>query len=465
MKKLLFSTLICMAKILFLLIFSLFFTSCFEKPFEKVTERYPDGKKKTSIWIKVKTAKNDTTLLRLAKWYANGVQSYEIPYQNGLPNGEYIRWNSLGYVVEKGNYKDGQLNGKQEFYFPKTKKHLRAISFYKNGKRTGTWTTFYDNGIESSELNYENDSPVGVGRYWYSNGNLKKETSCFGSNAVGSEIEFSEDGKTLSAFHCQSGVRNGESQTFYKNGTLKEKAFFKNGLLHGKKEIFFASGELKKMEFYNQNKRDSVWVEFTPAGDTVEGSRARFTQGSGRATGSCFYKNDFYICADSTFQNNQLHGFVRFLDIPKKLFYEEIWEHGKKRISKIFYLENSSEASHNHSGSIDFDSDFASDTLSPSPHATDSASDISLSTLRTALSDSLFSKNLKPAVESFWKNGKRHGPTFRFDAKGNLRDSLNFIQGERFGVQKSFDAFGNVTRCTEEGGKNHPVIYCLQPTS
>ena len=46
---------------------------------------------------------------------------------------------------------------------------------YKDGKKDGLWTDYYENGQKSSELTYKNDKKDGKWTYWYEDGQKKWE--------------------------------------------------------------------------------------------------------------------------------------------------------------------------------------------------------------------------------------------------------------------------------------------------
>ena len=67
------------------------------------------------------------------------------------------------------------------------------------------------------------------------------------------------------------------------------------------------------------------------------------------------------------------------------------------------------------------------------------------------------------ASEGFWQtdadgNSKRHGIWRNWYPSGILKDSLNYVNGERVGDQFSYDSTGKLTIHKTEAGKNRPVI-------
>jgi antitoxin component YwqK of YwqJK toxin-antitoxin module len=69
----------------------------------------------------------------------------------------------------------------------------------------------------------------------------------------------------------------------------------------------------------------------------------------------------------------------------------------------------------------------------------------------------------KMASEGFWQRSpdgksKRHGIWRNWYPSGILKDSLNYVNGERVGEQFSYDSTGKLTIHKTEAGKNRPVI-------
>lgn len=398
-------------------IFALLLSGCFEKPVEKVTTRHADGSKKTSFWVK-----SDGTIRKRNEWYSNGIKALEIPYKDSLEHGEYTQWSVHGDVIGKGKYYKGQLDGPQEEFF--TDRRRRSIKFYAMGKREGFWEEFYYDGGKKSEVHFVDDKPTGIAKSWHKNGNLEIETSCFENKEKGHLKRYAENGKLAEEFDCFSGVKWGKHKTYYPGGNLQVLAHFSDGKLHGSKTTFYANGKIQKQEFYKHGVRDSLVVHFSQNADTI--ASAFFENGNGHAFDFC----DSIKCADTTFVNNAITQ-VNRIDYSKNLRYEELWKNGQKESQRAYYIT----------------------VPIPSPGACAKAHQKGKKkqVLRT---DSL-------ASESFYKNGKLHGLFRNWHSNGQLQDSLNFIEGERFGEQISFDKEGRITKHTRENGKTGQVIFLM----
>lgn len=387
-----------MPRILFLFFSFVFLVGCFEKPVEKITEYHTNGQKKVSFWTL-----SDGTIRKEATWYNNGIQEYEIPYRKNEPHGEFIRWDVHGNVIAKGTYKNGVLDGEVTTFFVDKRKHSK--SFYDMGNKVGTWQEFHFSGGLHFEKHFKNDSSVGVWKTWHKNGILQEENSCFVSSQNGFRKFYSENGKLSEEYDCAWGIKNGKSKRYYPGGNLKAEEFYKQGILDGVRLIYFANGKLQRKEHWKNGKRHLEWITLSSFGDTL--TSTRFENGSGKISGFCFLNQKWVHCSDSLFKENKLDSTLTRFDFEKNLRYEENWHLDTLTSQKIYYLQPSE----------------------------------------------------KLASEGTFRNGKPHGVWLNYHPNGQLKDSLNYKDGERFGHQKKFSEEGDLILHTEESGKFGPVLF------
>jgi antitoxin component YwqK of YwqJK toxin-antitoxin module len=157
---------------------------------------------------------------------------------------------------------------------------IMAEGKFKNGKRKGTWTSYYNNAAASEEKNhgnisakgnFENGFPTGKWIFYYSNGNKKSEgefakgkfeLGCAGSNNfVSASIKngkwdfWLEDGtKKISCnFNCDEfGLErlNGMYTEWFSNGNKKCEGNFRNSCKNKKWTFWYGNGNKKREEFY-----------------------------------------------------------------------------------------------------------------------------------------------------------------------------------------------------------------------
>jgi antitoxin component YwqK of YwqJK toxin-antitoxin module len=90
-------------------------------------------------------------------------------FKNGKKQGNIIHWDTLGNVIGRATYKNGEFVGTREYYFepgrPSMIKHYNA-----EGKEEGTWKEWWMNGNPKADLIAKNGQIVS-GTEFYPNGN------------------------------------------------------------------------------------------------------------------------------------------------------------------------------------------------------------------------------------------------------------------------------------------------------
>jgi antitoxin component YwqK of YwqJK toxin-antitoxin module len=141
-----------MKKLIFLLIFPLlFFVSCQSKLTEEIIEKHPDGTPKLVRYYSI-----DGQVKELAKeiqYYPNHNKFYEGEFKNNRKNGSWTVWYQNGNIWSEGFYDNGLDDGKRTGYYETGKKHFEGR--YKKGKMTGTWKFWDEKGVLANEIDYD----------------------------------------------------------------------------------------------------------------------------------------------------------------------------------------------------------------------------------------------------------------------------------------------------------------------
>ena len=111
------------------------------------------------------TAYHPNGRLRIVQSYHNDtLQGYEMVYshsgslisqgffEKGLINGPVTHWDSLGTMILKSNFVDGEMQDTLHTYFPNGQ--LRSVGRYHDDKPVGTHLFFEQNGDTLDSLNY-----------------------------------------------------------------------------------------------------------------------------------------------------------------------------------------------------------------------------------------------------------------------------------------------------------------------
>lgn len=94
-----------------------------------------------------------------------------IYYKNGRPTGKWITFFKNGNIKSIENWYDGKLNGKYVIYQENGKKVMQTR--YLNGKDNGEYFLFHENGVLQVKGNFRNGKPIGIWKYYNSKGKLK----------------------------------------------------------------------------------------------------------------------------------------------------------------------------------------------------------------------------------------------------------------------------------------------------
>lgn len=138
---------------------------------------------------------------------------------------------------------DTPKNGLVKTYYPSGK--LKDVCHYVNGKRNGKAIHYYENGKIATVANFRNDDFYGKVTFYYSNGQKNS-------------VEYYKI-KGLTPF-----------KLWYENGVLKQKGNHLDDKMSGKWLLYYPDGKLQEINYYNSNLKDSVWIYFSEAGDTIK---------------------------------------------------------------------------------------------------------------------------------------------------------------------------------------------------
>ncbi len=150
----------------------------------------------------------------------------------GKKNGPYKKssWTSdLGRLTEKGNLKNGKLDGVFEIYYDNGQLHTRGN--YSEGIPIGLWEYFHDSGLLQTKIHYKQ----GVESYYF-------------------EENYHENGKLKSTGHYRntgSDVElDGLHKLFYENEQVSMRRWYNNNQPLGEPECFNQEGELIDFDEY-----------------------------------------------------------------------------------------------------------------------------------------------------------------------------------------------------------------------
>ena len=222
---------------------------------EQVLEKHVNGTKKTSVWVYP-----DGEILKRNEWYDNGIKEFEIQYKDSVPHGKIKRWTMLGDVALDGEYKNGKREGTWTSYFVErlNSRRKEAVRHYKDDHPVGDWESWHFNGNKASEEHYDdNGDTVGVLKKWHDNGVLAEENNCHEEH--GYIKRYGRNCKILEYLSCENGLLVGEWKKYYESygpadsaagnceqAQIKEEGLADNDILFDPHTTYRADGSLLK---------------------------------------------------------------------------------------------------------------------------------------------------------------------------------------------------------------------------
>ena len=134
---------------------------------------------------------------------------------------------------------------------------------YKDGKKDGLWTTWFENGQKEFEKNYKDGKEDGLSTYWdKNNGKVYKgnflnfeDDSIDVSSLNGSYFSYQRNRFVHS--NLKGGKKNGLFTSWYENGQKEMEGTYKDGKKDGLWTDWFENGK-KYMEI---NYKDGKWTK------------------------------------------------------------------------------------------------------------------------------------------------------------------------------------------------------------
>ena len=212
----------------------------------KKIERYEMGKKNEE-WI---------------TYEENGDVYYQYWVQDSLiseyadlhyPNGQFI---------EKISYKEGKKNGKFTGYYESGQ--TKYIRTYKDDKLEGKYADYTESGQILLKQSYVNDLLDGASKEWYLNGKVKVKTSYTAGKLNGGFMSYDSLGRKETKGEYEMGLKTGDWLTWYPSGKKKERLSYFSGKANGMYSLWDEEGRIIKEGEYSNDLKHGVWITFDP---------------------------------------------------------------------------------------------------------------------------------------------------------------------------------------------------------
>ena len=302
----------------------------------KRINQYTDDGKKEGYWEEYRNGYlyskglyiNDKKEGNWENYYSDGGLATKVPYKNDKMNGMWEQYFHEGQLRAKGLYKDGKEDGVWEHYFPNGDLYSRYLydngevveklfmvetetpkkklfapiglsgensrwlkwnkeqpikngepinQYTHDGKKTGYWEDYFDNGQLKSKGSYKNGIKDGIWEDYFYNGKLESKGSYKNGIKEGIWEYYWDNGQLGSKGSYKNGKLDGYWEDYGGNGKLESKGSYKNGEKEGIWEYYWDNGQLYSKGLYVNGKEDGIWMEYYNNGQL--GSKGLYKNG------------------------------------------------------------------------------------------------------------------------------------------------------------------------------------------
>ncbi|MGP1515212.1 MAG: toxin-antitoxin system YwqK family antitoxin [Bacteroidales bacterium] len=194
----------------------------------------------------------------------------------GRKQGEWIKKDSKGKIIYKGQFKDdypvdtfyyydkrGRLelknyfseNGQKthcQFIYPNGK--IKAEGYYINKKKEGLWIYYTEKGIKITEENYKNNLKDGQEKKWETKGKDIIEVTNYKKGVKDGEYFQTLYGDGYFITYYKDDKLEGDYKEYYPDKNLKIKGQFVKGDKQGRWEVYDMTGTCIQKLFYENNE-------------------------------------------------------------------------------------------------------------------------------------------------------------------------------------------------------------------
>ncbi len=240
---------------------------------------------------------------------------------NGL-DGTTTTYYASGKIKSKGEYgKNGKQTGMWQYYFENGK--ISEERTYENGKIQGIVVGYFESGAKKSKAAYVDDKLVGVKELYHPNGKLlgkeKYKDGKFDSDGDfydedgnitsqsgnGYRLDYFDNGKISFKGNLRNGNRHGLCSWYFENGNLKSELNYENGNLNGLNKWYFDNGSIKEKASYFNGEVYGTIQYYHPNGKIL--GKNKFSNGELKESDDFFDENGNSILSNGTGVYLQYH--------------------------------------------------------------------------------------------------------------------------------------------------------------
>lgn len=253
--------------------------------------------------------KNGTAI----KYYNSGELHYEIPFVNDLKHGVALEYNKKGEIITITRYRKDQIVV-----------HDKINRFDEEGRKTGKWLAFYENGNVKEEKNYSNGKLEGYVKRYSQEGKLI------------TAVKYTKGIVDLEADDFQTGIEIKEE--YDQNDNLTFQGSYKKEIPIGVHRYFNNKGEVIESKTYNitgnliaegkvllNGLKDGNWTYYYEEGKKKATGKYSYGKKTGRWT---YYYPNGKIQQKGSYTNNKITGIWQWYYETGELLKEEYYLYG-----------------------------------------------------------------------------------------------------------------------------------------
>ena len=183
--------------------------------------------------------------------------------KDGRRTGEWREYDDDGTLIAVKRFQNGQRQGESRKRGG-PEHQLWTYHDYQQGKKDGPWRTENADGEVLESGRYRNDRPVGDWRTLDTNGNIEQAHYVNGK-LHGDWTRATPDGTLLDQRHYRNGKAVGDWESHDEDGNLVFRAHFVNGEKEGEAFKVLYEGRQRHAHF-KAGKRDGEYLETSPEG-------------------------------------------------------------------------------------------------------------------------------------------------------------------------------------------------------
>lgn len=176
-----------------------------------------------------------------------------------------------------------------------------------NGKKTGVWKKFYENGSVRYEGQFENDKEVGTFKFYDEDSKTPTIIKVFEPKSTIAEVTYYQTNGLIESTGKMDGkLRISKWRYFYPNGkTLMIEENYINGILEGVFKSYFKNSKTSELLVYKNGKLHGNCKRFGDNGVLIEESNYENGQLNGAAA---YYTTEGVLVAKGNYENDEKVG-------------------------------------------------------------------------------------------------------------------------------------------------------------